>query len=72
MDRRIQADADFGTAWLVKSLALRQQGRLPQALAAGEQALTLTPSLAQARENLGFIQQRLNRPPVNTPDKPLN
>lgn len=74
MDRQIQADAGFGTAWLVKSLALRQQGRLPQALEAGEHALTLAPSMAKARENLGLIQQRLNSriSPVNIPKKPSN
>jgi tetratricopeptide (TPR) repeat protein len=54
-----QNNPDFAMAWLVRAMALQQQNKLNDALAAAQAALQYAPASAVAYERLGLIHQQL-------------
>jgi tetratricopeptide (TPR) repeat protein len=58
MDDQISNYPDSGVAWLIKSMALRQNGNMEKAFSAAEKAVQYAPNYAESYVNLGMILAR--------------
>jgi tetratricopeptide (TPR) repeat protein len=69
MEKLLQGDPEFGTAWLIKSMALEAQGKMEQSFAAAEEAVRYAPECAEAHAHFGMLL--LSRRMAETASKAL-